>query len=314
MPYHFKHSETVAEAVKRIARGELTAASEELAGKNGHSRDEGIHEARKSVKKVRALLRLMRDELGPVYRTANVRLRGIGRKLSDFRDTQSIVEISDSLQKKYRGQLTAPAFKSIRGGLLASKKQAESRGNIDHVLARMALNLARAAEHIDEWALERDGFAAIEPGLEKCFRAGRKAFRYALKHPTAENFHEWRKRLKDQWYHIRLLEDLWTDVLQGYEKTLKELQNCLGDDHNLVVLREKIVSDPAAFGSTEQVEQFCTLIDGYQAELRKNAAALGRPLYEEKPREFTRRMKHLWEAWQRKPDKVDAVQSDHAAP
>ena len=43
-----------------------------------------------------------------------------------------------------------------------------------------------------------------------------------------ERCHEWRKRAKDHWYHIRLVEDLWTEVMEGYEKSLKDLETVAG--------------------------------------------------------------------------------------
>jgi len=57
------------------------------------------------------------------------------------------------------------------------------------------------------------------------------------KHPHPENYHEWRKRVKEHWYHVRLLEVTVADG--GYEKSLKELETALGEDHNLVLLQEK---------------------------------------------------------------------------
>lgn len=298
MSYGLKRGEPIPEAIERIACEELTAASDELSGKAGHNRDESIHEARKSVKKVRALLRLMRKELGAAYDEENTRLREIGRKLSDFRDTQSVMEILKSLQKKYRGDLPAVRFNAIRRWLLARKTESERQGDIEGVLAAMARELATAAGKAAEWPLSRDGFAAIAPGLESAFRAGRKALRVALKHTSNENFHEFRKRLKDHWYHVRLLEDLWTADMHKCEKRLKDLQNCLGDDHNLVVLREKLQSETAPAASCKDVERLSSLIDDFQSELRKSAEDLARSIYEEKPREFTRRIKRIWQGAQ----------------
>ena len=66
----------------------------------------------------------------------------------------------------------------------------------------------------------------------------------ARKHPLPENYHEWRKRVKDHWYHVRLLEGFGTLGCGSYEKSLKELETLLGEDHNLVVLREKCKRSP----------------------------------------------------------------------
>jgi CHAD domain-containing protein len=65
--------------------------------------------------------------------------------------------------------------------------------------------------------------------LEETFRGGERALKRAKKRPRPESYHDWRKHVKDHRYHIRLLEGLWTDVMQAYEKSLKDLETELGD-------------------------------------------------------------------------------------
>ena len=55
---------------------------------------------------------------------------------------------------------------------------------------------------------------------------------------------------------MRLLEHVWADVFKGYEASLKALETALGDDHNLVVLRETIASSPESYGSQAEVSRF----------------------------------------------------------
>ena len=50
--------------VRRVARGRIDHALDELRGSSDSTRAEAVHEARKDMKKLRALLRLVRGELG----------------------------------------------------------------------------------------------------------------------------------------------------------------------------------------------------------------------------------------------------------
>ncbi len=111
----------------------------------------------------------------------------------------------------------------------------------------------------------------------------------ARKEQTAESFHEWRKRVKDHWYHVRLLESAWTDLLRAREGSLKNLETWLGDDHNLVVLCAKLNESPDSFGEAADIQLFLALSTQYQKELRENALSLGERLYEEKPGQFTQK-------------------------
>ncbi|MGA2590057.1 MAG: CHAD domain-containing protein [Bryobacteraceae bacterium] len=301
MAYRLKSGEPVPAGIQRVVLEEIASAAGQLSGKPKTGRDERIHEARKSVKKIRGVLRMMRPELGDIYRTESTRMRDVGRKLSQFRDAGAIIETFDALREKYRGELGRRTLASIRRGLMARKKQAEKKADVERVLRRMAAKLLLEQKRVQAWPLAAVGFPAIAPGLEETYRRGRNAMAAVRKRSSAENYHEWRKRVKDHWYHFRLLESLWTDAMQAYEKSLKDLETCLGEDHNLVILREKVLADPAFYGSDEEVGLLAGLIGQYHKELRGNALSLGARIYEEKPREFTRRMQHLWEVWEAQP-------------
>jgi CHAD domain-containing protein len=282
--YRFKLGEPVPEGIKRIVREEIEAAVRHVSGQGSCGRDEAIHEARKSVKKIRGALRLVRPELGEIYRLENARFRDIGRQLSQFRDAGAIIETFDALRQKYHGELDGRTLASLRRRLKARKQQAEKQGNIGGVLAGMAAALRESAARVMAWPLSRDGFPAIAQGLNATFRRGQKAMARARKHPRPENLHEWRKRVKEHWYHVRLLESLWTPGMRVYEKSLKDLETYLGEDHNLVVL-----------GKQPEIGPLVRLIRKYHRELRGSAFALGEHIYQEKPGQFTRRVERLWD-------------------
>jgi CHAD domain-containing protein len=289
--YRFKLGEPVPEGIKRIVGEEIEAAARHLHSQGQAGRDEAIHEARKSVKKIRGVLRLVRPELGEVYRTENARFRDIGRQLSQFRDAGASIETFDALRKRYRGEMDGRTLASIRRRLTARKKQGEQQANLAAVLDGMAGALRQSAPGVSAWPLAKDGFPAIAPGLEATFREGQQAMSRARKHPLPENYHEWRKRVKAHWYHIRLLESLWSPGIEVYEKRLKDLETALGEDHNLVVLHGKVLVEP-------EIGQLPRLIRKYQKELRDNALDLGEHIYEEKPGHLSRRLQHLWDDWQ----------------
>ena len=296
MAYRFKLDEPVPAGIKRIVREEIESAVRQLSGKGEGDLDEAIHEARKSMKKIRGVLRLMRGELGDIYGMENAHFGDIGRELSQFRDAGASIETFDALRKRYRGEMDGRMLASIRRRLKASKRQAEQQAGIAAVLTRMAAALRQLAPSVSRWPLAKDGFPAIAPGLEATFRDGQKAMARARKHPLPENYHEWRKRVKAHWYHIRLLEGVWDGAMPAYEKRLKDLETWLGEDHNLVVLEEKIRAAPGAYGRAPEIALFVRLIGKHRKELRGDALALGARTYGEKPRQFTRRMRSMWDA------------------
>ncbi len=297
MAYHLKSGHHVPDEIKRIAREELESAAANLRGEGGVDPATAVHEARKSIKKVRAVLRLVRDELGTTFRRENTRLRNAGLLLSGTRDAVVMIQTFDSVVEKYRAELGRRKLPGIRRELVRRKQEAEKRSS--SMVERAAVSLRAAANRVKSWPLEEDGFEALEPGLERNFRRGRTALATAQKRPEAENFHELRKRVKCHWYHVRLLELLWTEVMQAYECSLKELETWLGDDHNAAVLLEKISRRFPA--KKTEIDVMSGLIQQYQQELRKNALSLAERVYAEKPSRFGTRMQHLWEAWESQP-------------
>ncbi len=296
MPYRLRAGESVRLGVKRVIREEIDSAIEELT--HGKDRDEAIHDARKSAKRVRGALRLVRFDLGSQFAQENAVFRDIGQKLSDLRDAQALLEVFDDIVARYKHPLP-----SIRRGLEERKRRFEAAVDGKAVAEEVIADLRQARQWMDRWPLNSNGFAAVAPGLGGTFRAGRRAFAAAYAEPTPEHFHEWRKRAKDHWYHIRLLENLWTPIMQAYESSLKCLEQLLGDDHNLVVLRNSIQAGPELFRNRRELGTLYRLADTFRDELRGEARNIGERIYGPKPKEFVAQMQHLWEAWKHEAER-----------
>jgi CHAD domain-containing protein len=301
MAYRLEHDESVAAGLERVLREEIESAASQLAENKKPGRDKAIHDSRKNIKKVRALLRLISGKLGDTHGRENARLRDIARRLSEFRDAFAIIETFDTLKKKYKDTMRPASLRSMRAGLTKRRKQSANEEDVVLVLNEAADALGKASKRVKTWPLPDEGFESIAQGLEKTYRDGRKALARARKEPAKDNYHELRKRVKDQWYHIRLLECLWTEMMVAYEKSLKEVETWLGDDHNLAVLAETIAAEPAFYGAAKDTALTLGLISSYQEELRTQALALAERIYEEKPREFVRRIAGLWDTWRRDP-------------
>jgi CHAD domain-containing protein len=288
MSYRLEKGEPVAGGLKRVVRYEIDSAASHLRGERKASRDEAIHEARKSIKKVRAILKLVRPELGDIYAPENAKLRDIARRLSGFRDAAAMIETFRDLKRRYGRGIAASRFSSVGAALAKLKKQAVVTKDVRALLLETESALRQIGENAGAWPLKTNGFEAIEPGLKQTYRRGRRALARARKDPRPENYHELRKRVKDLWYHIRLI-----GIEKEHEKQLKDLETWLGEDHNLVLLKAGIAASPASYGNAEDTDLVLSLIDRYQKKLRDDALASAACLYKEKPREYISRIKQL---------------------
>ncbi|UEX77815.1 CHAD domain-containing protein [Sediminicurvatus halobius] len=294
MAFRFQRSESVPGGVRRLVRERIDDARRRLQA-TGEARHEGIHEARKRIKEIRALLRLVRFALGDRFAVENRWYRDTARGLSAARDAQAVVESWDKLVAARGQELDAGLAQDTRERLLARRDDAAGVTDTAPVTATLE-GLLAARERIARWPLNGGGFAALSPGLERSYRQGRREMRLALAGGGVAAHHEWRKRVKDLWYHTRLLEPVWPALMVPRRQALKALSDTLGDDHDLAVLDALLAAEPVLVGGGDG-EAVHAAIARQQSRLQAEAARLGTLLYAEKPGAYTRRLGVYWQVW-----------------
>jgi CHAD domain-containing protein len=282
LPYSLKPAESFPDGLKRVAAAELNASARTLL--RAHTAH-AVHEARTGVKKARAIVRLVRGELGDAFRTENAELRNAGHSLSELRDAAALLETLRDLPGR--------PLLSLRADLNRRKKAAERARVTAATVKRTAAILRRSAKRVAEWSLSLDGVSAIEPGLAASYRRGRKALALALRDDTPQAWHDFRKRVKDHWHHVRLLRDVAGRRLESRKKPLRKLETALGSMHNLFVLRAAITGE-APVGNPDDRAAAVKRIDKAEKNLQREARSLARTLYRQKPREFLRHVRPLF--------------------
>lgn len=296
MAYQFASGETEAAALRRCAREQLDVAISQLEDGLRSDPVTAVHEARKALKMERSLLRLGRGALGSSARRGlNARLREAGRRLSGARDSEVMGQALDRLAEHYAGQLPKPTWDAIRARLDEEAQSSRARLIGSGLTGEVVEELRALQREVEQWRLRGDRWSAIEPGLRREYARGRRALRRAEGRRTVESLHEWRKRAKDLWYHLRLLEPASPGILGGYAKEAHRLSELLGDDHDLAVLRDKLLGPGA--GIAADLESVLTLIDHRRDQLQAEALVLGARLYAEQPKAFVKRMRRYAQSW-----------------
>lgn len=301
MPYHFRRKDTVQKGLRRIAREQIDRAIAEI-DDTELDRHETVHQVRKRCKKIRGLLRLVRPEMEEIYQEENARFRDASRELSYVRDAQSIIETYDKLMDRFADQVERSQFARIRRKLTARRKKiADDEVGLDEHLQTFRDRMAAARRRLNGWKIDDNGFAALAGGLRKTYARGRKAMRAAYDSPSVETFHEWRKRVKYLWYHVRLLRSMWQEMMDPHCAVLDELSGLLGDEHDLAVFRQLLLDEPDVFGEPNDLQALLGLIDHRRLELQTAARSLGEKLYAEKPKWLAKRFGRYWQSWKMEP-------------
>lgn len=291
--FRLKHTEKVGEGLVRVLRGRAARAIEALREEAKEDSASAIHSARKDVKKIRSVLRLLRAEIGEkAYRAENRRYRDAGRALSGSRDAAVKVETLAALEERFGHQL--PSASAWNWKRVLARERREAAGEIidSEAIEAAADALEAGREAAAAWSLD-GSWKLFGPGLAEGYKRGRKAMAEVAADPDPELVHEWRKRTKDLWYDLRLVRRAWPQLLEPTVDGVHELSDLLGDHHDLTVLAVDLASRPR-IGSKAKMT---ALIEQRQAEILERALGLGARLYAEKPKAFSRRIHAYWDAW-----------------
>jgi CHAD domain-containing protein len=288
--YRLEADEAPKQGISRVARGELDLTIGLLeTAPNGDGGADAVHEARKALKRLRALLRVSRPALEDArYRRENVVLRDAGRELSDARDAQVMVETLDSLLERFADELPAGAWTRLREELArtAAQAQVESSGNYENVLDV----LSRTRERVSSWPLpQQNGRASLAQGFAKIYKQGRRAHRQAGAEPSAKSFHELRKRAKDLWHASQLLEAICPEKFKRLAKEAHRLSDLLGDDHDLSVLLDHAGQHPDLLRPGE-LKLLASVVGLRSQSLRHQALDCAAELYRRTPARMVERL------------------------
>jgi CHAD domain-containing protein len=279
MAFRLKPKRSVNQQLARIVRKELQRAADEM--NVARRQADAVYDARKRVKKIRAILRLLRSSLGSAYPTCNKQLRTVAHQLSAPRDADAAVEILRAIHNRYPRLITAAIFKAIRRGLAPKQRGAASRLHA----TRMQRELRHAAKTLPRRVRRAANPAAVRAGIRQGYSRARRALCDVKATPEDVGFHAWRRRVKDHWYHMRLLEAVHPHVRMRIQR-LKKLEHWLGDDHNLVLLRTTLLEARSTLGDERATAVVLGCIENYEATLRTRALTLGERLFASKPRAF----------------------------
>lgn len=293
MTYRFKLQEPIARAVSRIGLEQIDIAEARLASSD--SVPTAIHDARRCLKRLRALLRLIRPALAEsIYRREANRIAGIGRLLAGARDHHVMQQTLAKIESRFSAlpkSVGARLNKLMANGAGPKSLRASAQER------RQALEGLKQARTFFARAERRDiAFEHLAEGLERSYRRARRVFREAYENPADEAFHDWRKTVQQHWRHMQLLSRGWPEVLSGRASEAKELSRLLGDDHDLHVLLAFATDRGKAVLSAEELATLTTICRSLQAELRALAKPRGARLFAESAGDLSERIALYWSA------------------
>ena len=308
MAYRLENGEPLPDGIRRIATEQLSRAIKHLKSEQG-ARDTHIHEARKNMKRLRGLIRLVRFELGgEIYRRENECYRLAAAELAGLRDATVLIEALGKLVRTADPPLRRDRFRTVRQWLVERRETAYRQQPISsEAVEKVIVELQEARQRVGEWPLQRQGWKGIENGLRQVYNQGHKEFDLAFERPGEQVFHDWRKRVKYLWYHMQILRRIWPPMTEAVIGELDELGDLLGNDHDLAVLQHTVQSEISRPVQAATLQLLGGLVEARQDALRARAHGIARRIYVERPRDFTRRLRRYWQVWREEYEVVEGA-------
>jgi CHAD domain-containing protein len=298
MSYCLENNETLSFGLKRIVLELIDKSIFNLAKGNG-SFNEDIHDTRKNFKKIRTVQRLIRTNIGEEnFQRENSFYGDSGRTLSDLRDSTVLIYTFDKLIKNSELEMSNFDFSVFKNFLIEKHKTIKlAKSKKSAVIHSLSTDLLLARSRVFDWPLSGDNFKLIKKNLQRIYEQGQNDMYAVFSEALKENVHGWRKRVKDLWYTMRILINLWPEIMSPLVMLLAKLSDELGDANDLFLLKERIISNQSKFKDDEHTRELINFIDRRIIDLLREARLIGRKVYSEDSKYFVGRMQNYFEIW-----------------
>jgi CHAD domain-containing protein len=288
MGFRLRLREPLPDGLKRVFREQMESALE-LCRHPAKQRGVTVHEVRKHLKKLRAAMRLAIPEVGKNRHALEDRyVRKIGRLVSDLRDAQvrlqTLIQLRDETPKRSEEspfprieELLSLERESFSAAFAGWQKQAIPQ-------------LERAEARLLKWPLEGLTWKQVCDAVGKIYKRGQRGLAKTINDPEPEDFHAWRKRVKDIWYQLRILQPLNRMVLTEMARDAEVLGELLGREHDLNFLWARLEKENSDEALRDELAQLEKLIRKRGKRIRTNALELGRRFYAEPAKAFAKRI------------------------
>ena len=251
---------------------------------NGNDRAHLVHEARKTIKRMRAMARLLRHETGErEFAQANASLREAGKRLAGARDAEVRIATLCDLHECHPDELSDEPVQQ-----LLDRMERASAQDPDAELAVLA-DIAEMRRDLLRWSLLEHDDEALSVGLRAIYRDGRRRYKRVKRSRASdpERVHDWRKRVKSLYYALDMLGGKRASATAKLTRRADRLGEVLGEEHDLWMFASFLEDEPRLDRHTR--ERLLTLIERRRKRLRKRALKLGSHLYAHKPGRFAAR-------------------------
>jgi CHAD domain-containing protein len=242
-------------------------------------RPKPIHRSRVAIKKLRALLLLLRPAIATkTLASLQSNLRKAAQQMSQFRDIDSL---SASLSLLVcSGALSRTMLFTLQEAL--SAPAAESRPLKVLTLSNARRCLMRVRKSLKDLPDRPLGKSEVERVLRRTYRKARLLFCAYQSDQSVETFHAWRKLTKRLSYQLRLTTPIRNSPGQGFIRMAEKIGDLAGRERDLMLLAEALQAAP----KSRPREHALRAIQKTLPKIHKKVIASGQAFFERSKKRF----------------------------
>jgi CHAD domain-containing protein len=310
MGFRIKRSERVDEAIRRIVREQMRKAiraARDLAG----PQEERVHEVRTRLKRSRAALALIRDEVGRPAGRDDRRLRDAARRLARPRDLAVQAHTFRVLGTRLAHELPPELVRRLAGAERHTRR-ALPPDEVERALRRTARKLRKLRRRLEAWPVAH-GRRAVAEGVTETYREARRGLRAARERPTAKRFHDWRKQVKALSNELRIVGGAIPELATTLMPKVERLADLLGQVHDLDCAKATAELHPRWFGRRTDGLAVIALIEERRTALEGEALALAETVFAGRARDVRALVDIGWQLWRKRPRRAPDERSSPGA-
>ena len=245
--------------------------------------DGSIHSARKGLKRARTEVRLLRDSVGRSrYSWANSGLRNAARAVTHLRDSSALLKTI----RKFLVREQRPRCRASLRELQHSLKIAAASIRSEVYVRESARLVDTVMQRVRRWRVPDAGSDKLLKSMGRIYGKGRKALEAARANGSDDNLHELRKQTKYLEHAMSIFARSNAGDLEKFIESAHVTAACLGDDHDLVLLQQRI--QELDKDAQEACEDLDPKIKHLRRQLQQKAQKRAAFLYHRKRKEFLR--------------------------
>jgi CHAD domain-containing protein len=259
--------------------------------------DSLIHNLRKNVKNLRALLKLLRKETGEqFFKVNNFALRDLNSRSASVRNYSVNIKLIQSISEQNGSTAYREPLNLLLLRMQYEFEEVKRVTTYDTLFRYNKTQLEKYKSHLNNLKVNENRFGAIKNSLTRIYLDGISSLEIAIENPREKTLHELRKNIKDFYYCNLTLTPIWKTVLKSFTKELKALSEKLGELHDYYELYHYIqsfIDNPYDFSN------ILSLIESKQTDLLENSFQLGKKIFAESGEQFAERIKVYYKSFKR---------------